>query len=362
MPYFPSRYWKKINEKIIQCEVCPNFCKLKEGKRGRCFVRGNLDGKMAVYCDSKNSGVAVDPIEKKPLNHFLPGTRILSFGTVGCNLSCKFCQNWHISHTKDSSRLNTEVSAKQLVSAAVANQCDSIAFTYNDPIIFLELARDVAIEARKHGIKTVAVTAGYMCPEPAEEFCQFIDAFNVDLKAFSKLFYSQICNAKLEPVLETLQTIVRSGKWLEITNLLIPTKNDSLKEIHDMCHWIVDKLGPNVPVHFTAFHPDGEMLDLPRTSPDMLFKARDIANSVGIKYVYTGNIDHPPTQSTFCSNSKCGSPLVYRNRFGTQRYPSLGVDQNGAGFCRKCGTSIEGSFMQSQYGDVSIDRPYRVHI
>ena len=360
MPYFPTRHWRRINEKIIQCDVCPNFCKLKEGKRGRCFVRGNLDGKMAVYCDSKTSGVAVDPIEKKPLNHFLPGTRILSFGTVGCNLSCKFCQNWNISHTKDSDKLDTEVSATQLVSAAIRYQCDSIAFTYNDPVIFLELARDVAIEARKHGIKTVAVTAGFMCPEPAAEFCEFIDAFNVDLKAFTKLFYSQVCNAKLGPVLETLKNIKKAGKWLEITNLVIPTKNDSLTELKEMSAWIMTNLGSEVPIHFTAFHPDGEMLDLPRTSPNTLLAARDIALEAGIKHVYTGNINHPPSQSTFCSNSSCRATLIRRNRFGTSRHPALGVRSNGSGYCNCCGTDIPGLFYKSKYGDVTIDRPYRV--
>eukprot|EP00754_Rhynchopus_humris_P048932 Rhum_TRINITY_DN8079_c0_g1::Rhum_TRINITY_DN8079_c0_g1_i1::g.26082::m.26082/K04069/pflA, pflC, pflE; pyruvate formate lyase activating enzyme len=361
MPIYPSKHWRRINEKVIQCDVCPNFCKLKEGKRGRCVVRGNEGGRMALYTDGRTSGVCVDPIEKKPLNHFLPGTRVLSFGTIGCNLSCKFCQNWHISHTKDDDRLYQELSPQSVALAAQQHKCESIAFTYNDPVIYWEFAKEVAEYARPLGIKTVAVTAGYMCKEPALDFLQALDAANVDLKAFSRRFYSTVCNAKLEPVLDTLRLMKAQGKWVEITNLMIPGKNDDMDEVRAMCRWLHEHLGSDVPLHFTAFHPDGEMLDTPSTRQVTLIKARAIAKEEGLNHVYTGNVHCEATQSTYCSG--CNAALVRRDWYETELYPTLVVDPTSeTACCARCGTATPGVFRPARYQNASISRPYSVSI
>ncbi|KAJ9440018.1 hypothetical protein DIPPA_33032 [Diplonema papillatum] len=361
MPLYPERHWTRVSEKIIQCDVCPNFCKLKEGKRGRCFVRGNEGGRMALYTDGRTSGAQVDPIEKKPLNHFLPATRVLSFGTIGCNLSCKFCQNWHITRSKDEGALRQEVTPQRVAQAALDLRCDSIAFTYNDPVIFMEFAAQVAQHARPLGIKTVAVTAGYMCPEPADEFLTSLDALNVDLKAFSQNFYGKICNAKLQPVLDTLVRIKEAGKWLEITNLVIPGHNDDMVEIKEMSKWIKENLGPDVPLHFTAFHPDSQMLDVPRTPASTLSTAREVAKSEGLRHVYTGNVHDPSCQSTYCS--QCDALLVERDWHRAVPTPLLKMLPGETAACGGCGTIVPGVFALSRYqGDVSISRPIPVRL
>jgi pyruvate formate lyase activating enzyme len=286
----------------------------------------------------RSSGFCVDPIEKKPLNHFLPGSSVLSFGTAGCNLSCRFCQNWDISKSREIDTLADAASPEQVAQAAAALGCQSVAFTYNDPVIFMEYAIDVADACRSRGIKAVAVTAGYVCPEPRVEFYEHMDAANVDLKAFTEEFYAQTCAAHLQPVLETLEYLRHeTDVWFEITNLLIPGKNDSDEEVDAMTSWIVEHLGPDVPVHFTAFHPDYKMLDTPPTPPPTLERARAIARANGVHHAYTGNVHDVDGQSTYCAG--CGERVIERDwyRLGVYRL-------DGDGRCGACGTATPGVF------------------
>eukprot|EP00756_Hemistasia_phaeocysticola_P008800 Hpha_TRINITY_DN1472_c0_g1::TRINITY_DN1472_c0_g1_i1::g.9611::m.9611/K04069/pflA, pflC, pflE; pyruvate formate lyase activating enzyme len=356
MPIFPARHWRTLNEKVIQCDLCPNFCKITRGRRGRCYVRGNVDGKMALYTDGRTSGMQVDPIEKKPLNHFLPASRVLSFGTIGCNLSCKYCQNWHITRTKEDEALHYEVDPAEIVRLAKQHKCDSIAFTFNDPVIFMEFAHAVADEAHAAGIKTVAVTAGYLAQEARAEFFSKMDAANVDLKGFSQRFYSRLCNAKLGPVLDTLEYLARSDTWFEITTLVIPGWNDDREELTAMCKWLREIVGDSVPLHFTAFHPDSKMLDTPRTPRETLEDARAIALDTGLRYVYTGNVHGRDDGGTTKCRS-CGHSLITRDWFDTLL---PGVDR-ATGACLNCGTKCDGVFAPSSYkGPLSISRPYPV--
>eukprot|EP01065_Artemidia_motanka_P043084 TRINITY_DN5915_c0_g1_i1.p1 TRINITY_DN5915_c0_g1~~TRINITY_DN5915_c0_g1_i1.p1 ORF type:complete len:319 (+),score=74.60 TRINITY_DN5915_c0_g1_i1:169-1125(+) len=310
---------------------------------------------MALYTDSRTSGMQVDPIEKKPLNHFLPASRVLSFGGIGCNLSCKFCQNWHITRSKDMDRLNFEVDPEGVAALAQKHLCDSIAFTYNDPIIFAEFAEEVAKAAHRRKIRTVAVTAGYVTSAARDDFFSFIDATNVDLKGFSQRFYSRLCNAKLGPVLETLQAVRGSGTWLEITNLVIPGWNDDRSELEAMCKWLREEVGDDVPLHFTAFHPDSNMRDVPHTPRHTLETARRIALDAGLRYVYIGNVDgRGEGGTTRCS---CGAALITRDWYAAD---TSGID-TGTGRCRSCGSTCPGVFSPSLYtGSISVSRPYRV--
>ena len=302
---YVGRYWKKIEDGRILCELCPRYCRLGDGQRGFCFVRQNIGGQMVLTTYGRSSGFCIDPVEKKPLNHFYPGTGILSFGTAGCNLGCKFCQNWDISKSREFDRLTDEASPEKIARAAKALQCKSVAFTYNDPVIFAEYAIDIARECRKLGIKTVAVTAGYMTDKSRPEFYKYMDAANVDLKGFTEEFYKNITLGALQPVLDTLVYLKReTNVWFEITTLLIPEVNDSDKEIHAMSEWIARELGFDVPLHFTAFHPDFRMLDKPNTPPSTLTRARAIALSKGLRYVYTGNVHDPEGSSTYCHSCK----------------------------------------------------------
>jgi pyruvate formate lyase activating enzyme len=280
----------------------------------------------------------VDPIEKKPLNHFYPGSGVLSFGTAGCNLACKFCQNWDTTKSREMDSMADRASPRQLAQAALEMDCRSIAFTYNDPIIFMEYALDVAAACREHDIKTVAVTAGYIDPEPRVEFFKAVDAANVDLKAFTERFYYKICGAHLAPVLETLQYIRHeTDTWLELTTLLIPGENDSSEEVDAMTRWVVENLGPDVPMHFTAFHPDWKMRDIERTPAATLSRAREIARSNGVRYAYTGNVRDRQGASTWCHH--CGELLVERDwhRLGQWR-----LDNQGG--CAACGAKLPGHF------------------
>src|SRR3989344_3751203 len=287
----PTRYWHALGDGRVQCDVCPRYCKLREGQRGLCFVRGNQDGKIVLTTWGRSSVYCVDPIEKKPLNHFLPGTPVLSFGTGGCNLACKFCQNWDISKSREWDRLTDQATPETIARAARELGCRSVAYTYNDPVIFMEYAMDVARACREQGIRSVAVTAGYMCAEPRREFYQYMDAANVDLKAFTEEFYWKVTGAHLAPVPDTLEYLKRETKvWFEVTTLLIPGHNDSDKEIEEMTQWAVERLGPDVPWHFTAFHPDWKMPNVPPTPPASVSRARDIAMKNGQRYVYTGNV------------------------------------------------------------------------
>ncbi len=336
----PTKYWHRLEDGRVQCDVCPRACRLHENQRGLCFVRGRKDDGIILTTYGRSSGFCIDPIEKKPLNHFYPGTSVLSFGTAGCNLACKFCQNWDISKSREFDTLTDQASPEQLASAAKLNHCHSVAFTYNDPVIFFEYAIDVAIACHEHGINNVAVTAGYMCEKPREEFYQYIDAANVDLKAFSESFYKKITGGMLQPVLDTLQYLKHETEvWLEITTLLIPGENDSEAELQAMTAWIAEHLGPDVPLHFSAFHPDWKMLDRPHTPLSTLIRARNIAIANGLHFVYTGNVHHQEGDSTYCRN--CGSLLIERDWYHLKRWH---LDTEGR--CSQCQAVCPGVFAQ----------------
>jgi pyruvate formate lyase activating enzyme len=280
----------------------------------------------------------VDPIEKKPLNHFLPGTPILSFGTAGCNLACKFCQNWDISKSREFDTLADAASPETIARAAESLGSRSVAFTYNDPVIFLEYAIDVAQACRERGIKSVAVTAGYINDEPRIEFYRFMDAANVDLKAFTDSFYKRLCGGQLQPVLDTLLYLKHeTDVWFEITNLLIPGENDSDHELNELTQWVVENLGTDVPVHFSAFHPDYKMLDKPRTPLSTLTRAREIAMRNGVRYAYTGNIQDETGDSTYCH--KCGHKVI-----GRDRYVLTAWNLTPSGECQRCGEPCAGIY------------------
>jgi pyruvate formate lyase activating enzyme len=333
-----GRHWHRLDDGRVQCDVCPRYCKLNEGQRGLCFVRGRQDDAIVLTTYGRSSGFCIDPIEKKPLNHYLPGTPVLSFGTAGCNLTCKFCQNWDISKAREFDRLQDEASPEDIVRAAVTSGCSSIAYTYNDPVIFLEYAVDVAKAARRHGIKNVAVTAGYIAAAAREDLYGWMDAANVDLKAFTEEFYKRLCTGHLAAVLETLEYLKRETKvWFEITTLLIPGHNDSGQEVKRLSEWVMTRLGPDVPLHFTAFHPDYKMLDLPGTPASTLTAARDIAREVGLHFVYTGNVHDESGQSTYCPG--CGERLIGRDWYEITAW-RLSAD----GRCHNCGTAIPGLF------------------
>jgi len=336
-----ARYWHRIEDGRLQCDLCPRYCKLHDGQRGLCFVRGCSDDRIVLTTWGRSSGFCVDPIEKKPLNHFLPGTPVLSFGTAGCNLACKFCQNWDISKSREFDRLQDTASPEAIADAAVRTRSRSVAYTYNDPVIFLEYAVDVAQACREHDIQNVAVTAGYITAEPREEFFAHMDAANIDLKAFSERFYRKLCGGHLQPVLETLDYLHNeTPAWIELTTLLIPGENDSDAEIDAMSCWIMEHLGPDVPLHFTAFHPDWKMRNLPATPHRALRRARDIAIRNGLHYVYTGNVHDPAGDSTWCH--LCGALLIGRDWYNLSEW-NLDVD-NGVAACHECNARIAGVF------------------
>ncbi len=334
----PTTYWHTLEDGRVQCDMCPRYCRLREGQRGMCFVRACEDGQIVLTTYGRSSGFCVDPIEKKPLNHFLPGTPVLSFGTAGCNLACKFCQNWDISKSREIDTLADSASPTALADTAARLGCTAVAFTYNDPVIFHEYAIDVAQACRERGIKTVAVTAGYVCDEPRREFYRYMDAANVDLKAFSEDFYWQVTKGHLQPVLDTLLYLKHeTDVWFEITTLVIPGKNDGEREIDEMTRWVVEHLGPDVPMHFTAFHPDFQMLDVPPTPSTTLTLARDIAVRNGVRYPYTGNVHDLEGGSTFCHG--CGEVLIARDWYNLRAW-RLTDD----GSCVGCGTPCAGVF------------------
>jgi pyruvate formate lyase activating enzyme len=335
---FPARFWHQLADGRIQCDLCPRFCKLHEGQRGLCFVRARRDGRMVLTTYGRSSGFCIDPIEKKPLNHFLPGTPVLSFGTAGCNLTCRFCQNWDISKAGEFDRLTDEASPKAIADAAVHSGSRSVAFTYNDPVVFAEYAIDVADACRARDVKTVAVSAGYMCDAPRREFYRHIDAANIDLKGFTEGFYKKLCTGSLGAVLDTLTYLkLETSVWLEITTLLIPGENDSPAEVEALSGWFFEHLGPDVPLHFTAFHPDWKMLDRPATPSATLIEAREIARSVGLRHVYTGNVHDEAGQSTYCH--ACGSRVI-----GRDWYEITSWNLTADGRCKNCGTVCAGVF------------------
>jgi pyruvate formate lyase activating enzyme len=336
-----GRFWHPLDDGRLQCDVCPRFCKLREGQRGLCFVRARQNDEIVLTTYGRSSGFCVDPIEKKPLNHFLPGTAVLSFGTAGCNLACKFCQNWDISKSREYDKLQASASPEAIAEAAFETGSRSVAFTYNDPAIFLEYADDVAIACRERGVKTVAVTAGYISAEPREAFFQHMSAANVDLKAFTERFYWKVCGGHLAPVLESIEYLKHeTDVWFEITNLLIPGENDSEAEIDEMTQWIMEQLGPNVPLHFTAFHPDWKMTSHQNTPLQTLTRSRDIALKNGLRYVYTGNVRDFKGSSTYCH--ACGEILIGRDGYQLSTW-NMAVENERAS-CGSCGTPVAGVF------------------
>ena len=334
----PTKYWHALPDGRVQCDVCPRACKLRDGQRGLCFVRAREGDGVVLTTYGRSSGFCVDPIEKKPLNHFLPGSSVLSFGTAGCNLACRFCQNWDISKSKEIDTLADAASPEAIARAAEELGARSVAFTYNDPVIFMEYAMDVADACHERGIAAVAVTAGYVCPEPRRELYAHLDAANIDLKAFTEDFYVHTCGGHLADVLDTLEHVVHeTDVWVEITNLLIPGRNDSDTELDSMTRWVVEHLGPDVPMHFTAFHPDFKMTDLGPTPSSSLTRARAIALANGVRYVYTGNTHDPEGASTYCSS--CGARVVERDWYVIGEYR---VTDDGR--CGECHATVPGRF------------------
>ena len=332
-----ANWWSIQPDGRLECELCPRLCKLHEGQRGFCFVRQRVDNRLVLTTYGRSSGFCIDPMEKKPLNHFFPGTSVLSFGTAGCNLGCRFCQNWDISKAHESNRLSDAASPETIAKAARKLGCKAVAFTYNDPVIFAEYAMDIAQACHAAGVQTVAVTAGYMNSEPRTSFYQHIDAANVDLKGFSEEFYHKLCFGKLAPVLETLEYLHReTDVWLEVTSLLIPGENDDEKQLHRAADWFVEHLGPDVPWHFTAFHPDFKMLDTPPTPHPTLAKARAIAVSKGLRYVYMGNVRDAAGGTSRCP--QCRWAVITREGYEIRSW------NLEAGCCRFCGCALPGVF------------------
>lgn len=329
-------FYRELENGRLQCELCPRECRIPDGKKGFCSVRENRHGKMVLSTYGQTGSMAIDPIEKKPLNHFLPTSSVLSFGTPGCNLACKHCQNWTLSRAREMSPHTRHLSPAEIATTARQHGAASVAFTYNDPVIFAEFAVDTAIACHREAVRTVAVTAGYISSQARPFFFEHMDAANVDLKSIRPEFYEKQTSSQLQPVLETLIFLRNQTQtWLEITNLLIPGQNDSRDDIIDLCHWILDHLGPEVPLHFTAFHPNFKMNYLPRTPDETLMGARQIAHEVGIKFVYLGNCRIPGSQDTVCP--ECSHLLISRSGYETV---PLGLDPNG--LCDKCSTPIAG--------------------
>lgn len=331
-----AEFWQPTADGRLRCDLCPRECRIAEGQRGFCFVRQVRDGVLTLATYGRASGFCLDPIEKKPLHHFLPGSSVLSFGTAGCNLGCRFCQNWVISKSRDQERLSDVARPEEIAAAARRSGARSLAFTYNDPVIFAEFAIDCALAARELGIQAVAVTAGYIQPTARTRFFGPMHAANVDLKAFSDDFYRRQCLGRLQPVLETLSWLHReTNVWLEVTTLLIPGLNDSSHEIGRLCDWFLDHLGPDVPLHFTAFHPDFRLLHLGPTPADTLRRARRQARSAGLRFVYTGNTRDPEGQSTVCP--ACRTTVIGRDGY---RLTDWRLDPEGR--CLACGTALPG--------------------
>ncbi len=331
-------YWHLLTDGRVQCDLCPRFCKLHEQQRGLCFVRQNQHSQIVLTSYGRSSGFAVDPIEKKPLNHFYPGSSVFSFGTAGCNLACKFCQNWDISKSREMDTLMSRAEPENIAQKALELGCQSVAYTYNDPVVFHEYAIDTAMACRQLEIKNVSVSAGYVCEKPRAEFYQYMDAANIDLKAFSERFYHQLTGSHLQAVLETLEYLYHeTSVWLELTTLIIPGENDSEAELEQMTQWVVEKLGPDVPMHFSAFHPDWKMLDTPPTPLKSLLQAREIALKNGVRYAYIGNAHHKAADSTYCH--ACGELLIGRDWYQLSEWR---LDSHGA--CGFCGAVCAGHF------------------
>jgi pyruvate formate lyase activating enzyme len=334
----PTRFWHLLDDGRVQCDLCPRACRLREGQRGLCFVRSRQADGVVLTAYGRSSGFGVDPIEKKPLFHYRPGSAVLSFGTAGCNLACRFCQNWDISQARAEEVLAETAAPEKIAASAARLGVPSVAFTYNDPVVFHEYAVDTARACRARGIGTVAVTAGYVKPEPRAEFYALMDAANVDLKSLDDGFYRRYCGGRLAPVLETLEYIrSQTSTWLEVTTLLIPGLNDSPEEVGALAQWVAGHLGEDTPLHFSAFHPAFRMTDRPPTPAATLAEARRLARARGLRFVYTGNVDDPEGQATRCPG--CGARLVGRDQY---RLTAWGLDEGAR--CRACGTACPGVF------------------
>ncbi len=336
-----ARYWHTVEDGRIQCDVCPRECRLADGQRGFCFVRARDGDRLVLDTYGRSSGFCIDPIEKKPLAHFYPGTSVLSFGTAGCNLGCRFCQNWDITKSREMDRLTDEASPTAIADAARQWRCHSVALTYNDPVIFTEYAVDVASACRALGLRTVAVTAGYVQGQARRDFFAAMDAANVDLKAFSDSFYRKVTGARLAPVLDTLAYLVHdTDVWVEITTLIIPGFNDDDPQLTALARWVVAELGPDVPLHFSAFHPDHRMREVPPTPPATLTRARQIALDAGVRFAYTGNVHDLRGDATTCP--QCGALLIQRDWYALRTYRLT-----AGGGCPDCGSVVPGRFAEA---------------
>jgi pyruvate formate lyase activating enzyme len=336
-----ARWWETDAQGKLHCYLCPRHCHIGEGQAGFCFIRVNEGGKLYSLGYASPAAIQIDPIEKKPLHHFLPGTRIFSLGTAGCNMGCFFCQNWDISKSRSDQVHSTRLVPEQVVELAIRYGCPSIAFTYNEPTIWGEYVMDIAKAAHQRGLNTVMVTNGYISPEAFHDIYDHMDAANVDLKAFTEGFYAKITLTHLEPVLETLKRLKsETNVWFEITNLMIPTLNDDPAETRKLAEWVLENLGPGVPLHFTAFHPDFKLRDKPGTPPETLHRARSIAREVGLHYVYEGNIFSDGAH-TLCPN--CATTLIRRSWHDVQQNRLRG------GACPICGQTIPGRWASPRH-------------
>jgi len=333
-----ARYWEPLGDGRVRCTLCPRDCQLHEGQAGFCSVRENQGGRLVTTAWGRSTGFAVDPVEKKPLAHFRPGSTVLSFGTAGCNLGCRFCQNWDISKARLGDLRSADgFTPERVVALAIEEGAPGIAFTYNDPVIWAEYAIDVARAAHEAGLYTAFVTAGYVGAEARAEIFPHMDAANVDLKAFTEDFYARVTLAHLAPVLETLEWLAKEGRtWVEVTNLVIPGLNDAPGETAALARWLVEHMGPDVPLHLTAFHPDFRMRDVPPTPAATLTRARAVAMGEGLHYVYTGNVHDAEGQTTWCPS--CGAAAIERDWHAVRRIRLRG------GACAACGAAIAGRF------------------
>ncbi len=333
-----ARYWRMLPDGRVECRLCPHQCKLVAEARGLCFIRRRIGDELVLDSYGRSTGFCVDPVEKKPLHHFLPGTPVLSFGTAGCNLSCRFCQNWETSKARETERGSTAAEPEAIARTAAELGCSAVAYTYNDPVIFLEYALDTAAACAERGIRSIAVTAGYIEAEPRAELFTAMDAANVDLKSFDPDFYRRLTGSRLEPVLETLEYLSRETNcWLEVTTLLIPGENDGDAELTALVEWVYETLGPETPLHFSAFHPDFRMRDTPPTPLVTLMRARRLALDVGLHHVYLGNIRGSEGASTSCAG--CGELLIERDLYSLGTW---GLD--GEGRCIRCSKTLAGVF------------------
>lgn len=328
-----ARFWEPQEHNRVRCYLCPRYCRIGDGQTGFCYIRYNQGGKLYSLAYGQPYAVHIDPIEKKPLFHYLPGTTSLSLGTAGCNMGCMFCQNWSLSKSKHNQRQAFDLSPQKAVQTALEQGCASLSYTYNEPTIWAEYAMDIAQEGHRHGLKSVMVTNGYIAPEALREVYQHIDAANVDLKGFTEEFYRKLALAHLQPVLDTLVELRKMGVWIELTNLIIPTWNDSPEETKRLAEWVLEHLGDRVPLHFTAFHPDFKLTDLPSTPYETLVQARQIALDLGLKYVYLGNVMDEAGSSTYCP--ECGAVLIRR------RWHQVALGHVRDGQCGQCGAKTD---------------------